>query len=383
MTRAYRKSTCRSKASHNKPRSVVLGGLALFLFSGVSASWCQAPPTNKSQTTGSCSPAISGTENHVTMTCTGVSKEKAEQLVRLLNEILDRELDPRKVYAQLDQIRSDVGALAKTLNPLADAPPEVIALVNESQRLALSCSSVSQNWRNAESQILESSALKPDPVRPARENPLEVIRKSVDDQFLAKYKSEILPQLTSWRVQFSKQVPELPLTEDWTDVHNRSQLHYVCEDITHLRVKYAHLPSPDPHILGDAVQSFEGCKRFERAWSEEAGAQQREYERHSHPAEAVVVPPAPLSGMQTKTAAVDAEQALAYRKSLAPQLLAWRAHILAQVSGVSSSADYQTVSNLRQMSQVCLDVLTLSNAYRAKLIEEYGQPSQDRKKLPR
>src|SRR5580658_1572118 len=99
--------------------------------------------SGNAETTGSCSPAVTGNSNQITVTCNGLSKEKADDMVRLMNSILSRQLDPKKVYGELDQIYGKVSDMNDTINaainPLANAPPEVVERLTKGQRLATEC----------------------------------------------------------------------------------------------------------------------------------------------------------------------------------------------------------------------------------------------------
>lgn len=55
--------------------------LALLILAAVPC-WCQTSTTGKAETTGSCSPAVSGSNNKFTLNCPGVSKEDLNALVR-------------------------------------------------------------------------------------------------------------------------------------------------------------------------------------------------------------------------------------------------------------------------------------------------------------
>lgn len=68
--------------------------------------------TGKAETTGACSPAISGNSNQVRIDCKGVSKEQAAKMISILNKILANQIDPDKVMAKLDEI-------LKAVNPNA------------------------------------------------------------------------------------------------------------------------------------------------------------------------------------------------------------------------------------------------------------------------
>jgi hypothetical protein len=64
--------------------------------------------TGAASTKGNCSPAVSGNANQFKITCTGVNKEQGEKMLRLLNEILAKQLDPNAVMSKLSEISSGI-----------------------------------------------------------------------------------------------------------------------------------------------------------------------------------------------------------------------------------------------------------------------------------
>ena len=50
-----------------------------------------------------------------------MSKEKAEDMVRLMNRILSKQLDPKMVYSQLDKIQGALASIGDVVNPLGKA----------------------------------------------------------------------------------------------------------------------------------------------------------------------------------------------------------------------------------------------------------------------
>jgi len=68
--------------------------------------------TGKAETTGACSPAVSGNNNQISINCQGISKEQAAKMISILNKILANQIDPDAVMAKLDEI-------LKAINPNA------------------------------------------------------------------------------------------------------------------------------------------------------------------------------------------------------------------------------------------------------------------------
>jgi hypothetical protein len=66
--------------------------------------WSQTTSTGKANTTGPCSPAVTGNNNQFSITCQGIGKEQGQQMLDILNRILANQLDPKAVMAKLDEI---------------------------------------------------------------------------------------------------------------------------------------------------------------------------------------------------------------------------------------------------------------------------------------
>lgn len=69
--------------------------------------WSQSS-TGAASTKGACSPAVSGNANQFKITCTGVDKEQGEKMLRILNEILAKQLDTNAVMSKLTEISSGI-----------------------------------------------------------------------------------------------------------------------------------------------------------------------------------------------------------------------------------------------------------------------------------
>jgi hypothetical protein len=77
---------------------------------------CGQTTTGKAETAGACSPAVSGNNNNLTITCSGVGKEQGQKILAILNKMLANHLDTEQVMAKLDEI-------LKTINrPTQNAP---------------------------------------------------------------------------------------------------------------------------------------------------------------------------------------------------------------------------------------------------------------------
>jgi hypothetical protein len=66
---------------------------------------CQSQTTTgKADTTGPCSPAVTGSNNQFTISCRGIDKEQGQKMLDILNKILANQLDPKAVMEKLDEI---------------------------------------------------------------------------------------------------------------------------------------------------------------------------------------------------------------------------------------------------------------------------------------
>jgi hypothetical protein len=63
----------------------------------------QTTTGGKAETTGTCSPAASGSNNTFTINC-GIGREQGQKMLAVLNKILENQLDPDAVMAKLDEI---------------------------------------------------------------------------------------------------------------------------------------------------------------------------------------------------------------------------------------------------------------------------------------
>src|SRR4030088_2387828 len=91
----------------------------LLIFLLPAACFCQDITTGQAQTSGPCSPAVSGDNNQFRINCQGISDKLGSQFVVLLNQIAQKQLDPEKVMAKLDEIEKGINAIGKQVNPNA------------------------------------------------------------------------------------------------------------------------------------------------------------------------------------------------------------------------------------------------------------------------
>ena len=59
-------------------------------------------------TSGPCSPIAPGNRGSIVIECPGLSKEHADELLKIVNRILENQLDPVAVLAKLDEMHRDI-----------------------------------------------------------------------------------------------------------------------------------------------------------------------------------------------------------------------------------------------------------------------------------
>jgi hypothetical protein len=77
--------------------------IVLSILMGASASYGQTTATGKANTSGSCSPAVTGSKNTFVIKC-GVDSAQGKRMIEILNKVLENQIDPTAVMAKLDEI---------------------------------------------------------------------------------------------------------------------------------------------------------------------------------------------------------------------------------------------------------------------------------------
>lgn len=75
------------------------------------------PTTGTAETTGPCSPAVTGANNQFTITCQGVSDKLGSQLVDLMNRIATNQIDAQAMMSKLDGCLAGVKAVREDQEP--------------------------------------------------------------------------------------------------------------------------------------------------------------------------------------------------------------------------------------------------------------------------
>jgi hypothetical protein len=65
---------------------------------------CWSQTAGKAETSGPCSPAVSGNSNQFTIDRKGIDKEQGQKMLDILNKILANQIDPKAVNEKLDEI---------------------------------------------------------------------------------------------------------------------------------------------------------------------------------------------------------------------------------------------------------------------------------------
>jgi hypothetical protein len=205
---------------------------------------CGQALTGNAHTSGSCSPAITGNSNQITVTCTGLSKEKADDMVRLMNSIMARQLDPKKVYAQLDEIYGAVNNINNTItsaiDPLANAPSDVAARVKRLDHLQADCFALMQP--DPTTLNLQDAAAAKDDLINGRTGPGSSYAKMMatmngsNNAKIADYKQNLAPKLVAARDELLQLMPDKP-KRDYSAA-SPPQLVAICSDFAQLTTAY-------------------------------------------------------------------------------------------------------------------------------------------------
>jgi hypothetical protein len=84
------------------------------------SSPCRGQNTGSAETTGTCSPAVTGNNNQFTINCRGLSKEQGDKMISILNKIVEKQLDPEKVMVRLEEMQKSLGELAAKYTETGD-----------------------------------------------------------------------------------------------------------------------------------------------------------------------------------------------------------------------------------------------------------------------
>ncbi len=217
--------------------------VVIFILFGMSAAWCQTN-TGNAQASGSCSPAVTGSNNHFTLSCGGISKEKAEELVRLMNGILSRQIDPKAIYSQLDQIQKEINSIRSAFaDPLAETPKAEQDLWHQAHQMQMQCSQVVDQWNQAKLQATQDFNQKQLEwartlgTRPRGTTPPQYDPAAIDREEATVFE-KLVPDLQSAREKLVAKAPDYSATLDYHIVNNTWQALAVCSDFGRLTLQY-------------------------------------------------------------------------------------------------------------------------------------------------
>jgi hypothetical protein len=324
-------------------------------------TWSQSR-TGEAKTQTACSPAITGTVTTMTINCTGMSKERAEDMVRLMNRILSKQIDPKEVYKQLDQIQASLSGIGDAVNPLAKASSSDLALINDSERLALSCSKFLQNWNVdfTKRQMAAVSTTQPTPAstRPATPVDWHEITIDVDRKWAAEFNatlankisstaSLVLPQLATKNKlpQFRIRQLESPTAKRLSEYSN------IVASVTIVFDNYNDpdvVAKPDPALLAKLKSLRQECMKFQQDW-------QADYNKTAG-VNTATRSANPYNILDMKNS-FDKERSGEFEKTVAPALLAWRTKVLSRDPTLDTHVDYKNVTSALDASRVCSDVM--------------------------
>jgi hypothetical protein len=92
----------RRKRSEDLKLAIVLSLLTVIPCKG------QTPTTGVAETTGPCSPVVTGNNNQFKITCEGIGEAQGRELLKIVNRISKEKLDPKLVMEKLDEIQKGV-----------------------------------------------------------------------------------------------------------------------------------------------------------------------------------------------------------------------------------------------------------------------------------
>ena len=213
--------------------------LGLLLCGTATIAQTNTGQSSSASTRGNCSPALDGNNNQISITCTGLSAQKASDLIKVMNQILARQLDLKQVNDQLAQLHSAVENLSGAINPLDGASSEQVDLWQKAEQVISDCNALGSQWNR-----LNSSDYHQDHM------------KQVGMQESARYHDSLYPRAISIRDALLKQLerPQSEFAADYQQVSSPMQLSGVCGDLNSLRVAYYQKLTIDLKAKRDAAK---------------------------------------------------------------------------------------------------------------------------------
>ncbi|WP_446743289.1 hypothetical protein [Silvibacterium acidisoli] len=331
---------------------------ALFFISLAPFMLCQT--TSTAHTTGTCSPAIAGSNNQVSISCTGMSAAKANQMIALMNKILAEKMDLSQVNSKLDEIHEQLGSVGAALNPFAMATPAERSNLEEADAVVNACSSFSLEWVSNRMDSSEAS----------RQSRQQLPRPGTDtNQREAEiFREQYAPRLTALSNRLHAAMPDAPASPDFTQPTSAMEASQFGLRVFSLARQYQTQQQRsgrpvDTALVAAAQKAWTDCIAFSQDWNHALLAELNNSPRPDRHAE---VSPSDNNKLDE------------YHEKLEPRLVAFRDKVGPQVPDFSSGRNYNAVENPRQLDLVCSDVLAIRNAYRQKVANEATKGSGGR-----
>jgi hypothetical protein len=330
-------------------RSIANGIVFALASAGAIAAHAQTPTTNNVRNTGTCNPVITGGSATVTIHCSGLSNEKATQMVELMNRILSQHLDLGEVNSKLDDLGSKVNDINTTLNPLSGAPIEVVKLYEEAQRLTPKCQNFAMDWsQSLARQSVPSPTTMSDPTSQGNK---------INEQKQDEYRRTLMPKIVSFNVDLTKAFGSHVLTDELI-ANPRS---YVAVGNLGVRIRsFANMLDARAQATGQPVNASllerakaieEECRTFSAGWKDAQFA--------------VITKPTFISPLDASSEA-NKQRAALYRTSLGPELVSWKSRALPLVPNYTSTIDYASPGTSQDLLRVCTDIFMIEQAYQQK-----------------
>jgi len=200
----------------------------------------QSPSTARAS--GNCSPAISGSKvGNVTITCSALSPDKADQLIRLMNRILQDHIDPDVIYKQLDELRTQVGHLDVAMNPLAHADPRSAELATRGNQLYQGCTNLLSRWNAENSDARQAATESYDTVKGhlSLTDYWKEAESSVAAKWLPVFSKDLKIKMGVWRAEVIAAEPDLG--DGYPEpgpIHSVTELSQACTSVGFLDQRY-------------------------------------------------------------------------------------------------------------------------------------------------
>jgi hypothetical protein len=102
----------------------------------------RAQTSGAADTSGPCSPAVTGNDNQFKITCDGIGEAQGKELLKILNRISKEQLDPKLVMQKLDEIEKGVSDLKTGLAKKEEQEAETERIRHTAPIIAVGLTSV-------------------------------------------------------------------------------------------------------------------------------------------------------------------------------------------------------------------------------------------------